>query len=60
MLEWLITLGAAELGKAVFEQGLKLGQTAAEDYVFELSGLYEVASGTVALIINEVIVQWIS
>lgn len=36
MLEWLMTLGAAELGKAVFEQGLKLGQTAAEDYVFEL------------------------
>ncbi|MBC7968719.1 MAG: NACHT domain-containing protein, partial [Verrucomicrobia bacterium] len=33
MLEWLVTLGATELGKAIFEQGLKLGQTAAEDYV---------------------------
>ena len=28
-----MTIGATELGKAVFEQGLKLGQTAAEDYV---------------------------
>lgn len=33
MLEWLVTIGAAELGKAIFEQVLKLGQTAAEDYV---------------------------
>ncbi|PSB29540.1 NACHT domain-containing protein [Stenomitos frigidus] len=33
MLEWLLTIGATELGKAIFEQGLKLGQTAAEDYV---------------------------
>lgn len=33
MLEWLITIGASELGKAFFEQGLKLGQSAAEDYV---------------------------
>jgi GTPase SAR1 family protein len=33
MLEWLVTIGAAELGKAVFEQVLKLGQAAAEDYV---------------------------
>jgi hypothetical protein len=33
MLEWLLTIGAAELGKAIFEQVLKLGQTAAEDYV---------------------------
>lgn len=33
MLEWLLTLGAAELGKAMFEQVLKLGQAAAEDYV---------------------------
>ncbi|MBW4693231.1 MAG: NACHT domain-containing protein [Lyngbya sp. HA4199-MV5] len=33
MLEWLLTIGATGLGKAVFEQGLKLGQTAAEDYV---------------------------
>ncbi len=37
MWEWLIlsgtTVGATELGKAVFEQALKLGQTAAEDYV---------------------------
>ncbi|WP_293152401.1 MULTISPECIES: NACHT domain-containing NTPase [unclassified Microcoleus] len=33
MLEWLLTLGAAELGKAIFEQVLKLGQSAAEDYV---------------------------
>ena len=33
MLEWLVTIGATELGKAIFEQGLKLGQPAAEDYV---------------------------
>ena len=33
MLEWLVMLGTAELGKALFEQVLKLGQTAAEDYV---------------------------
>lgn len=33
MLEWLLTLGAAELGKAIFEQVLTLGQSAAEDYV---------------------------
>jgi len=33
MLEWLLTLGAAELGKAIFEQVLSLGQSAAEDYV---------------------------
>src|SRR5512146_481575 len=33
MLEWLVTIGAAELGKAIFEQVLKLGQAAAEDYV---------------------------
>ncbi|KAM3096195.1 hypothetical protein ACKFKG_11655 [Phormidesmis sp. 146-35] len=33
MLEWLITIGAAEIGKAIFEQALKLGQSAAEDYV---------------------------
>ncbi|MBW4475234.1 MAG: NACHT domain-containing protein [Stenomitos rutilans HA7619-LM2] len=33
MLEWLATIGAAELGKVVFEQVLKLGQAAAEDYV---------------------------
>ncbi len=37
MLEWLVTIGAAELGselgKVIFEQILKLGQTAAEDYV---------------------------
>jgi predicted NACHT family NTPase len=33
MLEWLVTIGAAELGKAMFEQVLKLGQAAAEDYV---------------------------
>ncbi|MCU0544057.1 MAG: hypothetical protein MUE44_18090 [Oscillatoriaceae cyanobacterium Prado104] len=33
MLEWLLTIGAAELGKAIFEQVLKLGQSAAEDYV---------------------------
>ncbi len=33
MLEWLVTIGAAELGKVIFEQVLKLGQAAAEDYV---------------------------
>ncbi len=33
MLDWLVTIGATELGKAVFEQILKLGQSAAEDYV---------------------------
>ncbi|MBF2028088.1 MAG: NTPase (NACHT family), partial [Oscillatoriales cyanobacterium C42_A2020_001] len=33
MLEWLITVGATELGKVMFEQVLKLGQSAAEDYV---------------------------
>lgn len=33
MLEWLLTLGAAELAKTIFEQVLKLGQSAAEDYV---------------------------
>jgi hypothetical protein len=33
MLEWLVTIGVAELGKAIFEQVLKLGQAAAEDYV---------------------------
>jgi NACHT domain len=33
MLEWLATIGAAKLGEAVFEQVLKLGQSAAEDYV---------------------------
>jgi hypothetical protein len=33
MLEWLLTIGATELGKAIFEQVLKLGQAAAEDYV---------------------------
>ncbi len=33
MLEWLLTIGAAELGKVIFEQVLKLGQAAAEDYV---------------------------
>nr|WP_322666614.1 NACHT domain-containing protein [Dendronalium sp. ChiSLP03b]MDZ8209207.1 NACHT domain-containing protein [Dendronalium sp. ChiSLP03b] len=33
MLEWLLTIGAAELGKVVFEQVLKLGQAAAEEYV---------------------------
>jgi len=33
MLEWLVTVGAAELGKSIFEQVLKLGQAAAEDYV---------------------------
>ncbi|QLE52933.1 hypothetical protein FD724_33775 (plasmid) [Nostoc sp. C057] len=33
MLEWLVTIGATELGKAIFEQVLKLGQAAAEDYV---------------------------
>ncbi len=33
MLEWLVGVGAVEIGKAVFEQGLKLTQAAAEDYV---------------------------
>jgi len=33
MLEWWVAIGTAELGKAMFEQGLKLGQTAAEEYV---------------------------
>jgi len=33
MLEWLVAIGTAELGKAVSEQGLKLGQAAAEEYV---------------------------
>jgi len=33
MLELLLTIGASELGKAVFEQALKLGQSTAEDYV---------------------------
>jgi hypothetical protein len=33
MLEWLVGVGAVEIGKAVFEQGLKLSQAAAEDYV---------------------------
>ncbi|MBD2316566.1 hypothetical protein [Phormidium tenue] len=33
MLEFLLTIGASELGKAIFEQALKLGQSAAEDYV---------------------------
>ncbi|MEI6332820.1 MAG: NACHT domain-containing protein [Pseudanabaena sp. ELA645] len=33
MLEFLITIGASELGKAIFEQALRLGQSAAEDYV---------------------------
>ena len=42
MLEWLVTIGATELGKAVFEQGLKLTQAAAEDYVKGLfQGLFE-------------------
>jgi len=31
MLEWLVTIGAAELGKAIFEQVLKLRQAAAID-----------------------------
>ncbi len=33
MLEWLVAIGATEVGKAVLEQGLKLSQSAAEDYV---------------------------
>ena len=33
MWEWLATIGAAKLGEAIFEQVLKLGQSAAEDYV---------------------------
>jgi hypothetical protein len=33
MLEWLVAIGTIEIGKAVFEQGLKSGQAAAEDYV---------------------------
>jgi NACHT domain len=33
MLEWLATIGVVEVSKAVFEQGLKLTQAAAEDYV---------------------------
>jgi NACHT domain/HEAT repeats len=33
MLEWLVGVGAVEVGKAVFEQGLKLSQDAAADYV---------------------------
>ena len=33
MLEWLVTIAAAKVGEAVFEQVLKLGQAAAEDYV---------------------------
>ncbi|NJM48925.1 MAG: hypothetical protein HC860_24470 [Alkalinema sp. RU_4_3] len=33
MLEWLVAIGTAEIGKAVLEQGLKLTQSAAEDYV---------------------------
>lgn len=33
MLAWMVTVGATELGKAMFEQVLKLGQSAAEDYV---------------------------
>ncbi|PZV10349.1 MAG: NTPase (NACHT family) [Leptolyngbya sp.] len=33
MLEWILTVGAAELAKVGLEQLLKLGQTAAEDYV---------------------------
>ncbi|MCY7393038.1 MAG: NACHT domain-containing protein, partial [Leptolyngbyaceae cyanobacterium CAN_BIN12] len=33
MLEWILTVGAAELAKVGLEQLLKLGQTATEDYV---------------------------
>ena len=33
MLEWILTVGATELAKVGLEQLLKLGQTAAEDYV---------------------------
>ncbi|MDX2230464.1 MAG: NACHT domain-containing protein [Leptolyngbyaceae cyanobacterium bins.349] len=33
MLEWFATIATAELGKVIFEQVLKLGQAAAEDYV---------------------------
>jgi hypothetical protein len=31
MLEWLATIGAVEIGKAVFEQGFGLGESAAEN-----------------------------
>ena len=33
MLEWLVSFGAVEVGKALSEQVVKLGQVAAEDYV---------------------------
>jgi hypothetical protein len=33
MLKWLVAIGTAEIGKAVFEQGLKLSRASAEDYV---------------------------
>jgi hypothetical protein len=33
MLEWLVAIGIVEIGKAIFEQGLKLSRAAAEDYV---------------------------
>jgi hypothetical protein len=33
MVGWLLTVGVTEIGKTIFEQVLKLGQAAAEDYV---------------------------
>jgi hypothetical protein len=33
MLEWLVAIGTVEIGKAVLEQGRKLSQSSAEDYV---------------------------
>jgi hypothetical protein len=46
MLEWLATIGAVEVGKAVFEQGLKLTQAAAEELREGfLQGLFEGRTG---------------
>jgi hypothetical protein len=47
MLEWLVAIGTVEIGKAVFEQGLKLGQAAAEDYVKDF--FKDCLKGTVSL-----------
>jgi hypothetical protein len=46
MLEWLITIGAAELGKAMFEKILKLSQAATEDYVKDFFKGFEGGHGS--------------
>jgi hypothetical protein len=47
MLEWLVAIGTVEIGKAVLEQGLKLSQSAAEEYVKDF--FKDCLKGTVSL-----------